>query len=111
MRTGITLARKHGSKNFEIVAGTDIPIHQQIADAKKLSTPERVHPKFAELQIWTSDSGITKHLKFKQASVLPSKGEEPHNATPAISESPKESPKPNSPNQPQGEKSEPQKQK
>jgi len=76
MRTAITLVRRHGAANFEVVAGTDVPVHEQIADAKKLAqTKDRTHPEYAEIQVWVSDIGIAKSIRFKSASADSSSGE------------------------------------
>ncbi len=60
------MVRRHGETNFEIVTGPEVPIREQIADSKKVAqSGDRTHPEYAEIQVWVSDVGISKSIRFK----------------------------------------------
>lgn len=67
MRTALTIALlRKGPQPFVVLAGPEVPIHQQISEFKKLAA-YREGGKFSEMQLWVSDAGITKRLKFRDA--------------------------------------------
>jgi N-acetylmuramic acid 6-phosphate (MurNAc-6-P) etherase len=69
MRTAITLVRKHGEKQKSVIAGPEVSIVEQITRFKKaVAVSHKEHPDFAEIEIWTSDSGRTKYVKFAPPS-------------------------------------------
>ena len=55
MRTVIILARKHGSKKFELVSGPEIPAAEALA-AYKDCCRSNVHPEYAEVELWESSA-------------------------------------------------------
>ncbi|HKP93450.1 MAG TPA: hypothetical protein VJS88_06105 [Chthoniobacterales bacterium] len=65
MRTAITLARKHGEKHSVVVCGPEVPVQVQITEAKRFAAAAgKVHPEYAEVELWTSSEGRIKLLKF-----------------------------------------------
>ena len=77
MRTALTLARKHDATDFEVVKGTGASIEEHARDFKKLRAGKREHAVYAEVQIWTSDFGITNRAKFVKSATKPAKKPEP----------------------------------
>lgn len=63
MRTAITLQRLHGETTSQVIAGPEVPIHEQLAAFKKLAA-EKTNAEIAQVEIWTSDSGRIKHRRF-----------------------------------------------
>jgi len=55
----LTLGRPHGSQKFETLAGPEIPLPAQIVAFRDFQGA-RVHPRFAEVQLWISNEGIAK---------------------------------------------------
>jgi len=67
MRTALTLAFWRNGQS-KVVAGPHVAIDQQIADFKKIAA-HRENATLAELQLWISDAGITKRMKFREPKV------------------------------------------
>lgn len=67
MRTAITLATHHGSKDVKVLATPDVPITDQMAGVKELAA-SREHAKYSEVSLWTSDGGLVRKIKFSKPS-------------------------------------------
>lgn len=59
------LARKHGAKNLEMVVGPDAGILIVIDEFRKLLHAAGSHGDYEEAQLWLSDSGLDRTVKFK----------------------------------------------
>ena len=68
MRTSIIIARKHGTKKFELLSGPETPFveHKQFL-RDTLSESATVHERFAEIHHWESHGGGNRVLRFKTA--------------------------------------------
>ncbi len=75
MRTAITLATRHGSKDVSVIATPDVPITDQMAGVKELAA-SRENAKYSEVSLWTSDGGLVRKLKFSKPAAKP-KPEDP----------------------------------
>ena len=67
MRTAIVVARRHGETGFEMLCGPEIPITDQQSKMREWLSAEGVHEDYAEIQLWESDQGIWRSLRFKNA--------------------------------------------
>lgn len=65
MRTALLLVRKHGSEKFELAAGPEMPLMDQRGVLRELLASNGVHGEYAEAQLWESDSGVQRTVKFK----------------------------------------------
>lgn len=63
MRTALTIGLILGSDVWEFVHGPEADIPTQRADFKKLRASD-AHPKYAEIQLWESGSGIVLRHRF-----------------------------------------------
>lgn len=63
MRTAITLGLAHGSSIWEMVYGPETSIAEQRA-ALKATRGRKEHPRWAELQLWESDTGVLSRGKY-----------------------------------------------
>lgn len=82
MRHAITLHRLHGETAFQVIAGPEVAINEQLDSAKLLARTGRAHAKIAEVQVWTSSEGLRKRYRFKQPVTPP--------PAPAVPEAPSE---------------------
>lgn len=53
---------------FQVLLGPEVTIDKQIAEFKKLAAV-RENKSLSELQLWVSDAGITKRMKFRDPKV------------------------------------------
>lgn len=67
MRTALLIAIPRKGP-FEILCGPEVAIEKQLAEFKRRAA-QRENAKLAELQLWVSDAGITKRLKFRDPKV------------------------------------------
>lgn len=66
MRTALTLVRPHGEDNFGTVSGPEVSVPEQVAGFKALQSAGKEHAEIAEAQLWISDCGITKRIRFAE---------------------------------------------
>jgi len=57
--TALTLGRPHDSQKWETIKGPDVPLPIQIVAFRDFQGA-RTHPRFAEVQLWVSNEGISK---------------------------------------------------
>jgi hypothetical protein len=75
MRLGIIIARRKGSKTFEVLAGPEIPLPDQIEAFKRLKAGEA--GDLEEIQLWNSSQGRARRHIFtgnpgiNQEAILP----------------------------------------
>lgn len=62
MRLGIIIARKKGSQTFEVLAGPEIPLPEQIQGFKELQAGEG--GDLEEIQLWNSSQGRARRHIF-----------------------------------------------
>lgn len=65
MRTAITVAKRHSNSKWVTLAGPEVEITTQLAEAKKLAG-HREHKDFSDLEVWSSDGGRQRRLKFSK---------------------------------------------
>ena len=83
MRTGLIIIRKHGASDSELAAGPQQPIDVQLRAIKELAGAGKTHGEIAEAQLWVSDAGVTKRLKFaRPGETAPEPAPTPRKATP-----------------------------
>lgn len=63
-RTAITLIRKHGATSFELVAGPEVGIQQQLTAYTADFCHSPHHADVAEVQLWESDGGVRRHRRL-----------------------------------------------
>ncbi len=63
-RTAITLIRKHGATSFELVAGPEVGIQQQLTAFTADFCHSPHHADVAEVQLWESDGGVRRHRRL-----------------------------------------------
>ncbi len=65
MRTQLILGRPHGKTELVIIANADVSLAKQSEAIRELTQrangPDK---KFAEVQVWTSDGGIQRTIRF-----------------------------------------------
>lgn len=76
MRTGLILARPHGKKEFIVISGPEIPVSQQDAEFKEFISAGSTHKEIAEVQKWTSDSGLFRTLRFDDPKTAAAKAKQ-----------------------------------
>jgi len=64
MRTAITVIRRHGSEEFELVAGPEVPLADHTTNLRKALTEAAEPNQIAEYQMWVSDSGLHRTVNF-----------------------------------------------
>ena len=64
MRTSITLARKHGQKQFVLVSDLSVSITEQADDLREILCAGGVHKEYAEVQLWDSTHGCQRVVKL-----------------------------------------------
>lgn len=66
-RTQIIIGRKHGKKSFEILLGPETTFAEQSQFTRDcaIDAAQGSHPKLAEVQVWTSEAGISGGRVFK----------------------------------------------
>lgn len=95
MRHAITLQRLHGETAFQVTAGPEVAINEQLDAAKAIARTGREHAEIAELQVWTSSEGLRKRYRFKSSGVqaqqqpAPPQVETPHETTSTTPADPK----------------------
>jgi hypothetical protein len=65
MRTGILIGRRHGETAFELICGPETPLPKQKDALREGLTLNGVHGELAEVQLWTSDGGLDRRVRFK----------------------------------------------
>lgn len=79
-RFAITTGTRHGATAPVVITGPEVSIDAQKAAIKEL-TASRENPEWSEVQLWTSDSGIDRKIRFKPATQPePKKGKQRGNA-------------------------------
>jgi hypothetical protein len=63
----ITVGRKHGETGFALLADSSVNAGAQLAEFKRLAA-SRTNDELAELQIWHSNSGVAKQVRFRPAN-------------------------------------------
>ena len=64
MRTAITVIRRHGSEEFELVAGPEVSLTDHTTNLRKALTETTEPSQIAEYQMWVSDSGLHRTVNF-----------------------------------------------
>ncbi|HEX8312409.1 MAG TPA: hypothetical protein VF614_13895 [Chthoniobacteraceae bacterium] len=64
MRSALTLVRSHGEQKFAVAVGPEISIDEQMRHFKRASSGGKCHETIAEMQLWISDAGISKRVRF-----------------------------------------------
>lgn len=59
------MVRRHGKTKFEMIAGPEVPQAKQIAEMRELIAVGAAHPRFAEVQRWTSDDGLDRTVRYR----------------------------------------------
>jgi hypothetical protein len=70
MREAITYGRRHGAKAREVISGPDVPIAKQLDSFKEFQGAVE-HKDFEYVELWTSDSGLTKRRKLNKPHTAP----------------------------------------
>jgi hypothetical protein len=71
MRTALILGRRHGGKHFEVVSGPENPVSAQLALFKEFQRTS-AHQDLEHVQLWTSDTGITKQRRLSKITAVES---------------------------------------
>jgi len=66
MRTSIIIAQSHGSEEWELVSGPNVPIGEQIEAMREAKTWNGVHEHFALIQRWENGFGVYDSLRFEK---------------------------------------------
>ena len=64
-RFAITTGRKHGETVPRVLIGPEVSLDQQKATMRILAC-RRAHPELAEVQLWESDSGVTRTIRLRK---------------------------------------------
>lgn len=77
-RIAITLQRRHGEDQFQVVSGPEVPVGTQLDAIKQIarSVTGREHPEIAELQVWTSSDGCRKRFRFSPPGEITEPGDD-----------------------------------
>ena len=70
MRTAITLGRRHGAKELEIIHLPSVSVADQMAKLKA-ARGSKTHSDFEHVEVWESDAGLTRKQRFSKPESEP----------------------------------------
>lgn len=64
----VTIGRRVGSQNWELIHGPEKPVHEHGATLRKLSQSER-NDTWDEIKIWEEHCGLSRKQRFNIKSI------------------------------------------